>query len=86
MSEDTNIFIEDKNSRAKISVWLTDAVLLKECHRICVSTSKRNLRFFRISAEYLEEDFCIYGFENVPSCMDYYYDVVIEKKCFFNKI
>jgi hypothetical protein len=74
---------EDDTTYHKNSIWLLDAVLLKENNRLCVSTSKRSLRFFKISAEYLNEEFTIYGFEDKILCLDYSFSVkIILNFCF----
>ncbi len=75
---------ENKNhEHKKRSVWLNDACLLVEKNTICFATSKRYLRFYTISTEYFKEEFCIYGFKNVPNCMDYSF-IVIDCSFFFN--
>ena len=73
----------EQSATSHKSIWVTDAVLLKKHHKICLATSKRNLRFFSISAEYFTEEFCIYGLPNNPSCLDYSYKVSPLKPCFF---
>jgi hypothetical protein len=63
------------SNQSTAHIWITDAVLLKSHHKICVSTSKRNLRFFSISAEYFTEEFVIFGLPNSTSCLEYCYNV-----------
>lgn len=58
----------------KKSLWVQDAVLT-ESNKLCVSTSKRNLRFFNISSENFSEEFSIYALPTNPNCLDYFYDV-----------
>ncbi len=63
--------------KPKNSLWITDAILIPETHTymICLATSRRDLRFFSISSEHFLEEFCIYGFKDVLTCLDYNYDV-----------
>ena len=69
--QDENLY-RPKN---KLAIWINDSVLLTENHKICFATSKRSLRFFSLSAEYFKEEFSIYGFPDIPNCLDYAYDV-----------
>lgn len=66
---------DDGTSQGTPHIWITDAVLLKRHHKLCVTTSKRNLRFFSISAEYFAEEFVIFGLPNSTSCLEYSYKV-----------
>lgn len=61
--------------KTKNTMWITDAVLLPEINRLCVSTSKRDLRFFNISSENFSEDFSIGNIPANPTCLEYFYDV-----------
>lgn len=63
-----------RDSPIKRSLWIQDAVIT-ESNKICVSTSKRNLRFFNISSENFNEEFSIYALPTNPNCLDYYFEV-----------
>ena len=79
-----NSSIQHQQSNSKSStkpIWIQDAILLAESNRLCVSTSKRNLRFFNISSENFSEDFSIYDLPTNPFCLDYYFDVNIILSC-----
>lgn len=57
------------------NIYVTDAIFLNQNNRICVSTSKNELKFFSISTESIIYDFNIIGLSSMPTCMDYCYDV-----------
>jgi hypothetical protein len=56
-------------------IYITDAIFLNQNNRICISTSKNELKFFSISAESIIYDFNIIGISSMPTCMDYCFDV-----------
>ncbi|CAF4236900.1 unnamed protein product, partial [Rotaria magnacalcarata] len=47
-------------------IYLTDA------HKLVLSSTSRDLRFFTISNETFLEEFALFGVKNVPTCLDYY--------------
>lgn len=61
----------------KNTMWIKDVVLLPEIHKICIATTKRDLRFFLLSTENLTEEFAIFNLPLEPTCLEYYYNVII---------
>ena len=57
-------------------IWIVDVLLLANVHRLCITTSKRDIRFFCINAEILVEEFSICSMPNNAVCMEYFYDVI----------
>jgi hypothetical protein len=42
-------------------MWITDAIMLHNIHKLVIATSARELRFFSISFEHCIEEFALYG-------------------------
>lgn len=67
--EETN-----NNPKHKVRMWVTDAHFMPNCHKIVVSSTRRDLRFFDIASNNIKEDYCLYGLRDVVCCMDYHYN------------
>ncbi|CAF3496897.1 unnamed protein product [Rotaria socialis] len=59
-------------SRRRAGMWITDAIYLTDAHKLVLSSTSRDLRFFTISNETFLEEFALFGVKNVPTCLDYY--------------
>lgn len=61
--------------KIKNTMWIKDAVLFPESNKICLATTKRDLRFFLFSSENLIEEFTIYNLPLEPTCLEYNHNV-----------
>ncbi|CAF1048971.1 unnamed protein product, partial [Brachionus calyciflorus] len=61
--------------KTKNTMWIKDVVLLPELNKICIATTKRDLRFFLFSSENLNEEFKIYNLPTEPTCLEYFHDL-----------
>ena len=58
------------------SIWVMDTIFIPVINKLCVTTSKRDLRFFTLNTEIFIEDFSIYSLPHNANCIDSYYDVI----------
>ncbi|GAB1602852.1 WD repeat-containing protein on Y chromosome-like [Argonauta hians] len=66
--------VESSGTRRRFKKWVTDAIYMKNCNKIVVGTSSRELRFYDISTSHFFEEFHLFGMSDVPYCFDYWYD------------
>ena len=50
-----------KSNNIKNTMWITDAIMLKNIHKLVIATSARELRIFSVSFEHCIEEFALYG-------------------------
>ena len=48
-------------NRRLAGMWITDAIYLSDVHKLVLSSTSRDLRFFTISSEIFLEDFVLFG-------------------------
>ncbi|XP_036384187.1 WD repeat-containing protein on Y chromosome [Megalops cyprinoides] len=61
-------------NRRRFRHWTTDAVYMPNVHKIAVATTSRDIHFFDISTGNLFEEFYLFGMNNVPKSLCYWYD------------
>ncbi|KAG7491778.1 hypothetical protein MATL_G00007240 [Megalops atlanticus] len=61
-------------NRRRFRHWTTDAVYMPNVHKIAVATTSRDIHFFDISTGNLFEEFYLFGMNNVPTSLCYWYD------------
>lgn len=73
-------------------MWVTDAIYLPNCHKVVISSTRRDLRFYDFAGNQMIEDYHLYGLSNVAHCLAYHYDeqvtagtpdLNIETVCYF---
>jgi hypothetical protein len=47
--------------RRRAGMWITDAVYMSDAHKLVVTSTSRDLRFFTISNETFLEEFILFG-------------------------
>ncbi|XP_075931298.1 cilia- and flagella-associated protein 337-like [Petromyzon marinus] len=64
--------VEDpRGGKRRFRTWSTDAVVLPDVHKIAVSTTSRDIRFYDISTPNFTQEFQLFALNNVPTCMHY---------------
>lgn len=48
-------------SRRRAGMWITDALYMTDAHKLVLSSTSRDLRFFTISNETFLEEFALFG-------------------------
>ncbi|CAF0961507.1 unnamed protein product [Rotaria magnacalcarata] len=59
-------------NRRRAGTWITDAIYMPDVHKLVLTSTSRDLRFFTITSETFLEDFVLFGIKNVPTCLEYY--------------
>ncbi|XP_066560708.1 cilia- and flagella-associated protein 337 [Amia ocellicauda] len=65
---------EAVGGRRRFRNWTTDAVYMTNVHKIAVATTSRDIHFFDLSTANCFEEFHLFGINNVPTCLSYWYD------------
>ncbi|XP_061428197.1 WD repeat-containing protein on Y chromosome-like isoform X2 [Lethenteron reissneri] len=64
--------VEDpRGGKRRFRTWSTDAVVLPDVHKIAVSTTSRDIRFYDVSTPNFTQEFQLFALNNVPTCMHY---------------
>jgi hypothetical protein len=50
-------------TRRRTSMWITDAIYMSDAHKLVLTSTSRDLRFFTISSETFLEEFALFGRE-----------------------
>ena len=58
-----NAIVNGGQSRRRAGMWITDAVYMTDAHKLVLTSTSRDLRFFTISSETFLEDFALFGKE-----------------------
>ncbi|KAM3591772.1 uncharacterized protein V6R79_007053 [Siganus canaliculatus] len=66
--------VEVANTR-RFRGWTTDAVYMRNVHKIAIATDCRDLHFISVSTAGVTEDIHLFGFRSVPTALCYWHDV-----------
>ncbi|CAH1794020.1 unnamed protein product [Owenia fusiformis] len=67
--------VDPSGQKRRFKMWITDAVYMPNCHKIAISSTGRDIRFFDASTSQIFEEFNLYGLNDVPHCLDYHCDM-----------
>ena len=56
-----NLLGNYSQARRRATMWITDAVLMPDTHKLVLSSTSRDLRFFTMTSETFLEEFTVYG-------------------------
>ena len=62
-------------TRRRAGMWITDAIYMTDAHKLVLTSTSRDFRFFTISSETFLEDFTLFGKckrENKKISFDYF--------------
>ncbi|KAK7112140.1 cilia- and flagella-associated protein 337-like isoform X2 [Littorina saxatilis] len=60
--------------KRRFKMWVTDAVYMRNCEKIAIGSTGRDIRFWDVSTNQYFEEFHLCSMSDVPYCFDYYYD------------
>lgn len=76
-SQSANYLLHHSTRSLRSSIWIVDACMLGVANRICLATSKRDLRFFTLNSEVLIEELNIHGLPCATLCLHSHLDVIL---------
>ncbi|KAL5017844.1 hypothetical protein ScPMuIL_003566 [Solemya velum] len=65
---------EPTGQKRRFKMWVTDAIYMLNSHKIAISSTSRDIRFFDVSTNHFFEEFHLYGIPDVPYCFDYHFN------------
>ncbi|KAK7469672.1 hypothetical protein BaRGS_00036301, partial [Batillaria attramentaria] len=66
---------EDSSSqKRRFRMWVTDAVYMRNCEKIAIGSTSRDIRFYDVSTNQYFEEFHLFAMADVPYCFDYWYN------------
>ena len=63
-----NLLGSYSQTRRRANMWITDAVLMSDTHKLVLSSTSRDLRFFTLTSETFLEEFTVYGKIDFMEC------------------
>ncbi|XP_076443223.1 cilia- and flagella-associated protein 337-like isoform X3 [Babylonia areolata] len=60
--------------KRRFKMWVTDAVYMRNCEKIAVGSTGRDIRFYDVSTNQYFEEFHLCSMSDVPYCFDYWYN------------
>uniref|UniRef100_A0A1I8GGL5 Calmodulin n=1 Tax=Macrostomum lignano TaxID=282301 RepID=A0A1I8GGL5_9PLAT len=55
------------------SEWVIDAVFMDNCHKLVLSTTGRELKFYDIASNVIKEEYILYGMKSVPTVLKFFF-------------
>ncbi|XP_071952599.1 cilia- and flagella-associated protein 337-like [Antedon mediterranea] len=65
---------DPRTSKRRFKTWYSDIVYMPNVHKLAIASTGRDIRFWDISTNSYFEDFHLYALNDMPICMDYWYD------------
>ncbi|GFO38221.1 WD repeat-containing protein on y chromosome-like isoform x1 [Plakobranchus ocellatus] len=65
---------QDDEQKRRFKMWVTDAIYMKNCQKIAIGSTSRDIRFYDVSSSQYFEEYHLFAMSDVPYCFDYYYD------------
>ncbi|KAJ8037373.1 WD repeat-containing protein 49 [Holothuria leucospilota] len=61
-------------AKRRFMAWYTDLVFMGNVNMVAISSSGRDIKFYDVVAQGFVEIFHLYALQDLPSCLDYWYD------------
>ncbi|PVD39372.1 hypothetical protein C0Q70_02002 [Pomacea canaliculata] len=65
---------EAGSAKRRFKMWVTDAVYMRNCQKVAIGSTSRDIRFYDVSTNQYFEEFHLFAMSDVPYCFDYWYN------------
>ncbi|KAK3758931.1 hypothetical protein RRG08_016011 [Elysia crispata] len=64
----------DSEQKRRFKMWVTDAIYMKNCQKIAIGSTSRDIRFYDVSSSHYFEEYHLFAMSDVPYCFDYFFN------------
>ncbi|XP_035828989.1 WD repeat-containing protein on Y chromosome [Aplysia californica] len=65
---------EQSAQKRRFKMWVTDAVYMKNCQKVAIGSTSRDIRFYDVSSSQYFEEYHLFAMADVPYCFDYHFN------------